>query len=171
MSHGGIRKGAGRPKGGGTYKEATKPVRLPMSLIDSVLQFVEHKGYQLPLYSSKIQAGSPSSADEHIDKQVDLNQHLVKNPAATFLLRATGNSMLDAGIHQDDLLVIDSSLAAVSGKVVVAAVDGQLTVKRLLKTETGLFLMPENAAFAPIEVKQGSEVYIWGVVTSVIHAL
>lgn len=171
MKHGGARKGAGRPKGQGRYGEPTRPLRLPLSLIKPVLRFIEHKGYQLPLYGSKVAAGFPSPADEHVESQLDLNEHLIKHPAATFFARASGNSMVNAGIYENDILIVDRSLTPDHGKIVVAVLDGQLTVKRLHKKDGKLLLMPENPDFKPIEVKEGSEVYIWGVVTSVIHSL
>jgi DNA polymerase V len=171
MNHGGARKGAGRPKGRGQFGESTKPVRLPVSLIKSVMKFVENKGYQLPLYGSKVAAGFPSPADDYIENQLDLNEHLIKHPAATFFVRASGQSMIGAGIHDNDILVVDRSITPSNGKIVVAAIDGQLTVKRLNKKNNKLFLMPENQQFDPIEVKEGSEIYIWGVVTNVIHAV
>jgi DNA polymerase V len=171
MSHGGIRKGAGRPKGRGIYGESTKPIRLPISLINSVMKFVKNNGFQLPLYGSKVPAGHPSPADDYIEKQLDLNEHLIKHPSATFFVRVSGNSMIGAGIHENDILVVDRSITPVSGKIVVAALDGQLTVKRLIKTNEKLFLIPENEAFDPIEIKEGNEVYIWGVVTNVIHSV
>lgn len=171
MSHGGSRKGAGRPKGRGQYGEPTQPIRLPVSLINSVMKFVENKGFQLPLYGSKVSAGFPSPADDYIEKQLDLNEHLIKHPSATFFVRVSGNSMIGAGIHEDDILVVDKSITPVTGKIVVVAMDGQLTVKRLNKKNEKLFLMPENKEFEPIEVKEGSEVYIWGVVTNVIHSV
>jgi len=170
MSHGGKREGAGRPKGRNQFGEATKPVRLPVSLIDSVMAFVNNKGYKLPLYSSKVPAGFPSPADDHVEGTLDLNEHLIKHPAATFLVRATGQSMLNAGINENDILIVDRSLNAVHGKIVIAAVDGQLTVKRLHKDKAGqLFLMPDNPDFKPIKITEDNDVYIWGVVTNVIH--
>jgi len=171
MSHGGSRKGAGRPKGRGQYGEPTQPIRLPLSLISSVMKFVENKGFQLPLYGSKVSAGFPSPADDYIEKQLDLNEHLIKHPSATFFVRVSGNSMIGAGIHENDILVVDKSITPVTGKIVVVAMDGQLTVKRLNKKNEKIFLMPENKEFEPIEVKEGSEVYIWGVVTNVIHSV
>jgi DNA polymerase V len=171
MTHGGTRKGAGRPRGQGPYGEATQPIRLPVSLIKAVMKFVEHKGFQLPLYSSKIPAGFPSPADDYIEKQLDLNEHLIKHPSATFFVRVSGNSMIGAGIHEDDILIVDRSITPTSGKIAVVALDGQLTVKRLKKTGEQLYLLPENQEFKPIEVKEGSEVYIWGIVTNVIHAV
>ena len=109
MARGGARKGAGRPKGQGQYGESTQPIRLPVSLIKSVMKFVKHKGYQLPLYSSKVQAGFPSPADDHIEGHLDLNEHLIKHPAATFFVRASGHSMIGAGIHENDILIIDTA--------------------------------------------------------------
>lgn len=171
MNHGGTRKGAGRPKGHGPYGEPTKPIRLPVSLIKSVKKYVETKGFQLPLYDSKVPAGLPSPADDSIEKQLDLNEYLIKHPSTTFLVRVSGNSMIDAGIHDNDILIVDRSITPVTGKIVVAALDGQLTVKRLHKTNEKLCLMPENKEFDPIEVREGSEIYIWGVVTNVIHSV
>jgi DNA polymerase V len=171
MSHGGARKGAGRPKGQGRYGEPTKPIRLPESLIQSVLKFVKNKGYQLPLYGSKVSAGMPSPAEDEIDRHIDLNEHLIKHPSATFFVRASGTSMINAGIHENDILIVDRSLPPQHGKIVIAAVDGQLTVKRLHQEKEGLFLMPENPDYSPIAITEDNEVYIWGVVTNVIHSL
>jgi DNA polymerase V len=95
----------------------------------------------------------------------------VKHPDSTFLVRVVGESMQDAGIHPRDLLVVDRSLEAISGKVVIAVVDGELTVKRLRKHRNKLWLMPENPNFQPIEIGENMELHIWGVVTNVIHAL
>jgi DNA polymerase V len=170
MKHGGKRKGAGRPKGRGPYHEPTKPIRLPISFIDTVMKFVQSKGYKLPMYGSKVPAGSPSPADDYIEKQLDLNEYLIKHPAATFCVRVQGRSMIDAGIHENDILIVDRSIKPTTEKIVVAAIDGELTVKRLNIQDDKLFLMPENPHFKPIEVKEGREIYIWGVVTSVIHS-
>ena len=168
MAKGGKRQGAGRPKGQGPYKESTKPIRVPESMVDSVRTYVQTHVAKIPLYSTAVQAGFPSPADDHIEGSLDLNTHLVKHPAATFFVRASGESMLGAGIHPGDVLVVDRSMEAVDGKIVIAAVDGQLTVKRLCVREGQSFLMPENDQFAPIEIKEES-VVIWGVVTYVLH--
>lgn len=169
MKHGGKRKGAGRPKGLGQYGESTKPIRLPESLIKPVLEFVKNKGYKLPLYSSKVAAGLPSIVDDHVEAQIDLTQYLIKNPIATFLIRVSGQSMIDAGIHENDMLIVDRSIQPKHGKIVIAAIDGQPTVKRLHIKGNQLFLMPENKKFKPIEVKEENEIFILGVVTNVIH--
>lgn len=171
MKHGGKRKGAGRKKGQGQYGEPTKPIRLPESLIEPVLKFVQNKGYQLPLFSSKVAAGLPTFADDHIEAHIDLQHFLIKNAATTFLVRVSGCSMLDAGIHEDDLLTVDRSIPPRDGKIVIAAIDGQLTVKRLRQHDHQLFLMPENKNFQPIPVTEANNIIIWGVVTNVIHAV
>ncbi len=169
MARGGAREGAGRPAGQGAYGEATKPVRLPISMVDKVMQFVANQCYQLPLYGSKVQAGFPSHADDHIENKLDLNEFLVRHPSATFLVRVTGNSMIDVGIQENDVLVVDKCLTPSDGKIVVAALDGQLTVKRLKLIKSKAYLISENKNYPPIEIKEGNQLHIWGVVTSVIH--
>lgn len=171
MTHGGKRKGAGRPKGQGQYGEPTKPIRLPESLIEPVLNFVKNKGYQVPLFSSKVAAGHPSVADDHVETCIDLQDHLIKNVSETFLVRVSGQSMIDAGIFENDLLVVDRSRLPAHGKIVIAAIDGQLTVKRLHQKNNQLFFMPENKKFNPIKVAPENEILIFGVVTHVIHAV
>lgn len=170
MTRGGKRTGAGRPKNTGKFGGKTCAIRVPESLVPEIKALVEGEGYSLPLYSSKVQAGTPSPADDHVDQRIDLNQHLVKHPATTFFVRVTGESMLNAGMYEDDILVVDRSLEARPGKIVIAAVDGELTVKRLHHTKTGeVMLLPENDAFAPIRITEETEFSIWGVVTNVIH--
>ena len=169
MGRGGIRKGAGRPKGQGKYNEPTKPIRIPQSMISDGMKYLSIKGYKLPLYASTVQAGFPSPADDYIEQQLDLNQHLIKHPTATFFVRAAGNSMVGAGIHSGDILIVDRSLNPKSGKIVIAAIDGQLTVKRLKKSSQGTYLVPENDEFDPIKIEENNDVIIWGVVTNVLH--
>src|SRR5690349_8927085 len=171
MQHGGKRKGAGRPKGQGKFGEETRPLRLPVSLIKSVLRFVESKKNPIPLYGSKVAAGFPSPAHDYIEGHLDLNEHLIKHPAATFFVRATGSSMINAGIHENDILIVDRSIAPTHGKIVVAAINGELTIKRLHKTQTQTLLMPENPEYEPIVLTPENEVCVWGVVTSVIHTV
>lgn len=165
MGRGGARKGAGRPSG----DVKTKPIRVPEHMISAITEFVAAEGYQLPLYSSKVSAGLPSSAEDDIDKKLDLNKLLIQHPADTFFVRVSGESMLNAGIHPDDILVIDKSIKPSNGKIVIAAIDGYLTVKRLVKTENGFQLHAENAKYKPIILQENNDVHIWGVVTNVIH--
>lgn len=126
---------------------------------------------KLPLYSYKISAGFPSPADDHLEKTLDLNSYLIKHPAATFFVRVNGDSMINAGIHDNDILIVDRSLKPSHGKIVIAVVDGQMTVKRLYKQSGKLILMPENKNFKPIEVTESMSIEIWGVVVTAIHSL
>ena len=125
----------------------------------------------LPLFTGKVAAGFPSPADDYVEKNLDLNELLVQKPAATFFVRAQGESMLGAGIHPNDILVVDRSLEPVSGKVVICAINGELTVKRLERINDQWQLKAENPAYADIVIHDDLELVIWGVVTNVIHAL
>ena len=127
--------------------------------------------YKLPVFLGRLPAGFPSPADDYIEGKLDLNRHLIKHPAATFFVRVTGNSMVDAGIHSSDILIVDRSLEAIDGNVIVAALDGELTVKRLYKRNNVLRLLPANKNYQPIEIQAQQSFEIWGVVTNVIHAL
>lgn len=167
MARGGARKGAGRPH----KTDKTTPLRIPERMKTAVLSYVASNGHKVPLYSSSVAAGALSAADDHVEAHLDVNELLIKNPTHTFLVRACGESMKNAGIHTDDLLVVDKSIEPVSGKIVIAAVDGQLTVKRLEKTEHTLRLIPENEAFSPIEITAENDIHILGVVTNVIRAI
>ena len=140
-----------------------------MTRVGVVMKFAESCESHLPLYSCTVQAGFPSPADDYMEGKLDLNEHLVKHPAATFFVRAAGYSMIKAGIHPGDILVVDRSIEAKHGKIVIAVVDGQLTVKRLHKSVQETYLMPENEEFEPIRFEEDSEVVIWGVVTNVLH--
>ena len=170
MAKGGAQSGAGRPKGLGPYGESTKPMRIPISKIETVKRLLGEDSFKIPLYSAKVQAGFPSPADDYIEDKLDLNQHLVQHPAATFIVRATGESMIGDGINENDLLIVDRKLDAVDGKIVIAAVDGYLTVKRLYKKNGVIKLYPANKNFDPISIEGETDLHIWGVVTHVIHA-
>ena len=127
---------------------------------------------KVPLYSGKVAAGFPSPADDYVEKTLDLNELLIQKPAATFFVRAEGESMLGAGIHPNDILVVDRSLKPTVGKVVICALNGELTVKRLKRLgENSLVLAAENPAYADIVVKEDIDMVVWGVVTNVIHSL
>jgi DNA polymerase V len=171
MPSGGKRIGAGRPKGSGKFSESTKSIRVPQSDVDRIYQLIQQNFYRLPLYQNPVVAGFPSPADDDIDEKLDLNELLIKHPTATFFLRVSGSSMINAGIHHNDILIVDRSLEPGHGKIVIAAVNGELTVKRLHIDGKKVFLVAENAAFRPIEITEGTELHIWGVVTNVIHPL
>lgn len=191
MTRGGKRAGAGRKQGSGQYGEPTKVVRIPESRIEEVKMILQfpHKLKPEPgrtkidqvlradikserrqvMYSTLVAAGMPLPTEEYSEGKIDLNEHLLKNPEATFFVRVSGDSMIDAGIHPGDLMIVDRSLMPASGKIVIAVVNGELTVKRLFKEHGKLFLMPENPNYPAIEITEDMAFMIWGVVTNVIH--
>lgn len=126
------------------------------------------KPIHLPLFSHKVAAGFPSPADDYIEGRLSLDEHLIQHKDSTFFVRAKGNSMVGAGIFDGDLLVVDKSLNPVSGDIVIAVVDGDLTVKRLIKRGETYTLKPENSRYSEIEFKDGQELQVWGVVTSTV---
>jgi DNA polymerase V len=137
--------------------------------ISQIFTFETKANITLPLYLSGISAGFPSPADDHIEKKLDLNELLIKNPSATFSVRVSGDSMVNSGINHNDILIVDRSVKANDGKIVIAVVEGELTVKRL-KIENGkYYLVPENPDFQPIEITEFMDFQIWGVVVSVVR--
>lgn len=121
----------------------------------------------LPLYLSRVAAGFPSPADDYLDGGLDLNEHLIAHPAATYFARAEGDSMIDLGIFTGDLLIIDRAVQAVDGDVVVVAIDGELTIKLLDLAHSRL--LPANKLYRPIEISPESQVDIEGVVIHAVH--
>ena len=129
------------------------------------------KQLSLPLFLSRISAGFPSPADDFLDQSLDLNEHLIKNPSATFYVKAAGDSMERAGIFEGDLIVIDRSKSPTHNSIVMAVVSGEFIIKRLLLLNGKIILSPENPKYKPIEIKDGMDFEIWGVATNVIHSL
>lgn len=170
MTKGGKRSGAGRPQGTGKFGQATKAIRIPISEIDQVLKCVQNNFYRLPFYQHSVSAGLPSPTDDEMEDRLDLNELLIKQPTATFFLRVSGLSMINAGINHNDILIVDRSLKPTDGKIVIAAVNGELTVKRLSIEEDKVQLVAENDNYAPIDITEETELHIWGVVTNVIHS-
>ena len=125
----------------------------------------------LPLANESVAAGFPSRADDYIDVGIDLNEQLIRHPSSTFFLHVSGNSMTDAGIHDGDLLVVDRSLEPRPGKVVVAVLDGAVTLKRLVRHRGRLRLEAAHPDYPPLELHRCGEVQIWGVAIHVIHPL
>lgn len=195
MPKGGNRRGAGRKPNTGMFREGSIVKRVPKSLAKDLDQLVaslneqqENKKFMIgsnmkqlgpiypsnltfPLFSSRVQAGFPSPADDHLEAALDLNQHLIKHPASTFFVRASGNSMVNVGINDDDILIVDRSLEPKHGDIVIAALNSELTVKRLYAKDNKVFLMPENSDYSIIEINEDMDFLIWGVVTSVVHQL
>lgn len=165
MSRGGKREGAGRPK-----KEPTIVTRIPESKRD-VIHALLNDEYKVPLYQSKVQAGLPSPAEDSIEARIDLNQYLITNPSSTFLVRATGYSMINAGILPNNILVVDTSLPIKHGTIVIAAIDGELTLKRWYQKDGTTKLQAENPDYPDIELTSEQCLNILGVVTNSINPL
>lgn len=126
---------------------------------------------ELPYVVNGISAGFPSPADDFLDINIDLNKHLIKNPSTTFYGRVRGDSMINAGMHDGDLLIIDKSLEPKDGKIAVCFVDGEFTVKRIKIEKDIVWLVAENENYKPIKVTQENDFVIWGIVTNVIKSL
>lgn len=191
-SHGGKRSGAGRKA---KFGEPTILMRVPQSAKPVVVDFLDElaqkrqvepvwpshltpihladnpRSFKVPLFGHTVRAGFPSPADDYVADTLDLNDYLMPRKEASFLLRAKGDSMVGASINDGDILVVDRSLTATDGKVVIATLDGQFTVKTLEKKRGKIRLLPANPDFEPIEVRDEQELQIWGVVTNVIHGL
>ncbi|MDP2176170.1 MAG: translesion error-prone DNA polymerase V autoproteolytic subunit [Bacteroidota bacterium] len=122
-------------------------------------------------FSGPVSAGFPSPAEEYTELSLDLNQSLIKNPSSTFYARVKGHSMIDAGIKEGDILIIDKSLEPGNGKKAVCYIDGEFTLKTIKKEKNKLWLMPANETYQPIEIKEENDFTIWGIVTYVIHKM
>lgn len=182
---GGARPGAGRPKGTGRYREPTSAIRVPVSMLSEIKQLLALKQQYgrsghiqaanrpfspVPFFSARVAAGGPVEATDHIEAHVDLHDYLVSSSSQVFMLRAKGDSMIDAGIYEDDLLIVDRSIAPQDGKIVIARLDGEFTVKRLRTQEKKQWLVPENANYSPISLEKHQDCEIIGVVIHVIHS-
>lgn len=123
----------------------------------------------MPLFISRVAAGFPSPADDYVEKVLDLNEYCMPNRAASFFLRVSGHSMTGAGIHDGDILVVDRSITPKSGNVVIAVLDGELTVKRMVRKNGRVLLMPENPDYPTITIDPEQDFSVWGAVTFVVH--
>jgi len=139
-----------------------------MLLIKEISRFEPAQMWQSPVFTS-VAAGFPSPADDYLEKTLNLQELLVQHPIATFFVRVKGQSMLGAGIHDGDILVVDRSLEPRHGKIAIVVIDAEFTVKRLAKRGGKLFLVPENDQFAELEIKAEMDFDVWGIVTSIIH--
>ncbi|MCS3902199.1 DNA polymerase V [Methylohalomonas lacus] len=189
---GGQRPGAGRKPGSNDYGEPTRPVRVPTSLVpelQAVLAAYRNRQgraaadtaellapaanpqrLRRPLFAFRVPAGFPSPAEDYVEKTIDLNEQLIQHKEATFFVRVKGDSMIDAGIHDGDTLVVDRAIEPKHRHIVLAVIDGQLTVKRLIKHKGEVWLHAENAAYAPIKLDPETGCDIWGVVKHAIHS-
>lgn len=187
--HGGARPGAGRKPGSGPYGEPTQPLRVPVSEVDTVLAYLgtRHRGtlaespravsrtpsrVNLRAFASRVPAGFPSPAQDYLDDSIDLNAELIVqgHESATFVLRVKGWSMMGAGVFDGDRIVVDRALDPIKGDIVVAIVNGDLTVKTLGEIDGRPALIPENPHFQPITFKDGDELTVWGVVTHCLRS-
>jgi DNA polymerase V len=141
------------------------------SQIPKIYQPETQTSLALPLFTCPVSAGFPSPADDYLEGPLDLNRHLIPNPIATFFVRVTGDSMVGAGIHCGDLLVVDRSLEPRDGQVAIAVVDGELLVKRLRWRKGRLFLEAEHPDYPPLQIREAMNFEVWGVVTHSIHSL
>ena len=124
---------------------------------------------ELLLFLNPVSAGFPSPASDYIDKSIDLNEILIKNKPATFLVRALGDSMVNCGIFPGDILIVDKSITPNHKNIVIAILNGEFTVKRFIKEKEKIILRPENNKYKDFEIKSEDDFKIWGVVTFVIH--
>ena len=118
---------------------------------------------------SSISAGFPSPADDFTELSISLDKHLIQHPAATFMAYANGNSMLHAGIHHDDILIIDRSLNARNGDIIIAILHGEFTVKQLSIIDNTFFLAPKNPQYSPVQISAEMDFEVWGIVTHSIR--
>ena len=181
---GGNREGAGRKP---LYDEPTKVVRVPESRVIEIKNYLAGSTktkfndvasitlvnpssvMSIPLASEKVAAGFPSPAQDYVDKTLDMNEHLIQNEAATFIVKVASLSMRDAGIEIDDELIVDRSIEAKHEDIVIALIDNEFTVKRLMiEGDDNRWLKAENPEYSDIHLQDGQEMVIWGVVTFVI---
>jgi|TARA_B110000240_G_C13369017_1_gene397392 DNA polymerase V len=183
--HGGLRLGAGRKLNSGIYGEPTKVIRVPESKVVDIKKYIIQSetnnifdikatkpllSYQaLKLFEHKVPAGFPSPADDHIEKKLDLNDYLIKQKEATFFVRIKGDSMIDAGIHDNDIVIVDKSQKASNGDIVLASVDGEFTVKLLSSYKSKYRLLAANEKYKPIEINESMQFEVWGVVTGAVR--
>ncbi len=128
------------------------------------------KSFRIPLLNDSVSAGFPSPADDYTEENIDLNEHLISNPFSTFFLRVKGESMINAGIKDKDLIIVDKSLVAKPGNIVIAMIDGEFTIKRLSIKNDELYLKAENHNYPDFSFKNHIDVQIWGVVIYSIHS-
>jgi len=130
---------------------------------------IKNTQINIPVFLDKVSAGFPSPATDYMENKLDLNEYLIKHPAATFIVKANGSSMVNADIYSGDLLIVDRSIVPKNNNIVIASIFGDLTVKKVKKKEKSLFLVSANNDYPSIEVKEEMECFIWGVVTYIIH--
>ena len=134
-----------------------------------LFSIIKNTQINTPVFLDKISAGFPSPATDYMENKLDLNEYLIKHPAATFIVKTSGSSMINADIYSGDLLIVDRSLTPRNNNIVIASIFGDLTVKKIKKKDKSFFLVSANEDYPCIEVKEEMECFIWGVVTYIIH--
>lgn len=129
---------------------------------------IKNLSVNLPFFQS-VAAGFPSPADDYLEERLSLDEHLIKNPSTTFFVKVQGHSMSRAGMYDGDIIVVDRSLKAKLGNIIVAIIDGEFTVKRLIRKQGQYFLHPEHPDYPDIPIPKGASFMVWGVVTYTIH--
>lgn len=135
----------------------------------NIWQYKAGAKVEIPLLQGHVLAGFPSPAEDYVDQKLDLNDFIVKHPESTYFVKVSGNSMIGAGIFAGDMLVVDRYIAACSGQIVLAVLDGEFTVKRYIKKGNVVVLEPDNPKYQKITLQEGQELTIWGVVIKVLH--
>lgn len=168
---GGKRTGSGRKEGSGRYGEPTELMRIPKSFVGRIReQIAQKKLFQgIPLYLSPVPAGLPNWLEDDVDEYIDLNNYLIRDPGQTFVVIARGNSMVEANILNGSALIVDRSIKPRHGHIVIASIDGEITIKRFCKSENSIFLKPENKKYKPIKINKDSLFQILGVVTFILN--
>ena len=134
-----------------------------------IYKTVSNKKLKLELYPTSVNAGFPSPAEDHIDIGLDLNEYLVKHESSTFYIYVQGSSMINSGICDGDLIIVDRSLEPCSNNIVLAVIDGEFTIKKILKKNNTIYLMPDNNNYNPICIDDSMDFQVWGVITHSIH--
>ena len=124
---------------------------------------------KVTLYLNSVCAGFPSPASDYLEGEIDLNRYLIKNPLATFIVKSQGNCMLQARIHSGDLLIVDRSIKPKNNSIIIASIDGDLTVKRIKISGKKFLLSSDNKDHCNVKINNESDIFIWGIVTKVIH--
>lgn len=141
------------------------------TIVTAVHKSIQHSAQSHDLFASRPAAGFPAPGDDELEKSLDINDLLIDNPTSTFFVRVEGDSMEGARIFSGDILVVDRAVAPESGKIVVAAVYGEMVVKRLKVTREQTLLLSEKEGYEPIVVSNNDECFIWGVVVGSVRVL
>lgn len=170
MAKGGKRVGAGRPVGTGKFKMPTKIMRVPVNMEGEILDFIRGVKQTVRYFPTTVQAGYATAMAENVQEEnINLHNYLIEDDDRTFVVTASGQSMVDAGIFDGDLLVIRATDKARDGDIVVAEVNGEFTVKRYYYRKGTPVLQPENPDFKVINIRPTDELKIHGVVTYCVH--